>query len=289
MVAAPISVIIPAHNEEEFLAEAIRSVYAQTLQPAEIIVIADDCTDRTAEIAAELGARVLEQNRRNMAAGLNLGVSASTQPWIALLDVDDFWNKRKLALQWQAIQSFPKAALISCDLVTLVDSRLHPVQRRYRRERWRGIDHQTINRYYHYLEIVPGELLTRINLGTPTVMLRRDVFSRVGLFAEELIYGQALELFARVMAHYPIVFVERSLVYHRRHEHNHTHASKLEEFWSTLLSIVDRMLKKPELYPKRAGQAYREQLKESFLFFERQLANVPDKGDGPRNQRSSID
>ena len=87
-LTAPVSVVIPAHNAENFLEEAIRSVHAQTLKPSEIIVIADDCTDRTPQIAAELGATVLEQRRRNMAAGLNLGVKASTQPWIALLDAD---------------------------------------------------------------------------------------------------------------------------------------------------------------------------------------------------------
>src|SRR5712691_9803637 len=109
---APISVVIPAYNAESFIAEAIQSVHAQTLKVAEIIVVADDCTDRTAQIAAELGATVLEQKRRNMAAGLNLGVNASTQPWIALLDADDFWDQNKIALQWKqwkAIQSCPAA------------------------------------------------------------------------------------------------------------------------------------------------------------------------------------
>ena len=70
---APISVVIPAHNAERFLAEALQSVQAQTIKPAEIIVVADACTDRTPQIATDFGAIVLEQNRRNMAAGLNLG------------------------------------------------------------------------------------------------------------------------------------------------------------------------------------------------------------------------
>jgi glycosyltransferase involved in cell wall biosynthesis len=105
LMLAPISVVIPAYNAETFIAEAIQSVHAQTLKVAEIIVVADDCTDRTAQIAAELGATVLEHNRRNMAVGLNLGVNAGTQPWIALLDADDFWDQNKIALQWKAIQS----------------------------------------------------------------------------------------------------------------------------------------------------------------------------------------
>ena len=104
---APISVVIPAYNAESFLEGAIRSVRAQTLKVAEIIVVADDCTDRTPQIAAELGATVLEQKRRNMAAGLNVGVNASSQPWIALLDTDDFWDTDKIALQWKANDASP--------------------------------------------------------------------------------------------------------------------------------------------------------------------------------------
>jgi Glycosyltransferases involved in cell wall biogenesis len=271
MPQAPISVVIPAYNAEAFLEEAIRSVHAQTLQPAEIIVIADDCTDRTPQIAAELGAIVLEQKRRNMAAGLNLGVRATAQPWIALLDADDIWDKRKLALQWQAIKNCPDAALISCDLSILVGKKITPFfRRRYLRERWNDLKNVTINDYCHYLEKVHGDFLPRFNMQTTTVMLRHDVFSSVGFFDEDLIFGQTLELFARVVARYPMAYVERPLVYHRRHDQNHTRNP--EAFWPMYISIINRMLKNPHLYPKGAGKAYRESLKEQFRHFERAIA-----------------
>jgi glycosyltransferase involved in cell wall biosynthesis len=268
---APISVVIPAYNAEDFLEEAIRSVHAQTLQPAEIIVIADDCTDRTPQIAAELGAMVLEQQRRNMAAGLNLGVRASTQPWIALLDADDVWDKRKLAFQWKAIKNCPAAALISCDISILVDKKVTPFfPRRQVRERWKDLNSLTVNDNCHYLENVPGEFLPLFNMHTTTVMLRRDVFPSVGFFDEDLIFGQTLELFARVVARYPLAYVERPLVYHRRHDRNHTRNPGA--FWPMYISIINRMLKNPDLYPKGAGKAYRERLKEQFYHFERAIA-----------------
>jgi glycosyltransferase involved in cell wall biosynthesis len=270
MPLAPISVVIPAYNAEDFLEEAIQSVRAQTLQPAEIIVIADDCTDRTPQIAADLGAIVLEQKRRNMAAGLNLGVNASSQPWIALLDADDIWHERKLALQWQAIQNWPAAALISCDRSTLVGKEVTPPSRRYMRERWMDLESLAVKDGCYYLEIVDGDFLPRAGIGTPTVMLRRDVFSTVGLFDESLLFGQTLEFFARVLARYPLAFVEQPLVYERRHERNHT--NDIRAYWPVYVSIVDRMLKNPHLYPKGTGEAYREHLKQQFVHFERALA-----------------
>lgn len=271
MPLAPISVVIPAYNAEDFLEEAIRSVHAQTLQPAEIIVIADDCTDRTPQIAAESGAIVLEQKRRNMAAGLNLGVRASTQPWIALLDADDIWDKRKLALQWKAIKNCPDAALISCDISILVDKKATPFfPRRQLRDRWKDLEYRTVKDHCYYLEKVHGAFLPRFSMQTTTALLRHDVFSSVGFFDEDLIYGQTLELFARVVARYPIAYVERPLVYHRRHNGNHTRNPAA--FWPMYISIVNRMLKNPNLYPKGAGEAYRERLKEQFYPIERAIA-----------------
>ncbi len=271
MQSAPISVVIPAYNAEEFLEEAIQSVHAQTLQPAEIIVIADDCTDRTPQIAANLGAIVLEQKKRNMAAGLNLGVKTSSQPWIALLDADDLWDKRKLAWQWKVIQSCPAAALISCDLSILVGKKLTPIlSPTQARDRWKGIESVTVHSHCHYLEKIPGVFLPRFNIGTPTVMLRRDVFAKIGFFDESLIFLQAMELFARVMAAYPMAHVERSLVCHRRHDRNHS--KNPAAFWPMYFSIVNRMLKNPDSYPEGAGKAYREHLKQQFYHFERAFA-----------------
>ena len=267
---APISVVIPAYNAASFLEEAIRSVQEQTLKVAEIIVVADDCSDRTSQIAADLGATVVEQKRRNMAAGLNLGVKTSSQPWIALLDADDFWEKDKTALQWEAITACPSAAMVSCDLVMLFHEKVITPPKRYLRKRWNNIEKLAISDRSYFLERVEGDFLTRFFVATPTVMLRREVFSSVGLFDESLIYGQTLEFFARVLARYPLAFVERPLVYQRIHDRNHTR--NLAGWWSSYLSIVNRMLKHPELYPEGAGEAHREYLKETFHQSERAVA-----------------
>lgn len=267
---APISVVIPAHNAEGFIAEALQSVHAQTLKVAEIIVVADDCTDRTARIAADLGATVLEQKRRNMAAGLNLGVRAATQSWIALLDADDFWDTQKIALQWKAVQSYPDAAIISCDISMYYDQMVTPQPQEYVRSRWKNLKHSTIADHCRYLDKVDGDLLARFFIATPAAIIRRDAFPNVGFFDESLIFGQTLEFFARVLARYPLAFVERPLVYQRIHDHNHT--NNFAGWWNSYLSIVDRMLKNPDLYPEGAGEAYRARLKTHFHETERAVA-----------------
>ena len=269
-IPAPISVVIPAHNAESFIEEAIRSVHAQTLAVEEIIVVANDCTDRTPEIAAELGATVLKKKERNMAAALNLGVKASSPPWIALLDADDFWDKDKIALQWKAIESCPAAAIVSCDVLTLIDQKVTSRSKKHLRGRWKKLKHIKMADHCRFVEKVDGGFLIRFFIATPTVMLKRDVFSSVGNFDESLLFGQTLEFFARVLARYPLAFVEKPLVFQRVHDRNHT--KDFSGWWSSYLSIVNRMLKHPELYPEGAGEAHREDLKETFHQSERAAA-----------------
>jgi glycosyltransferase involved in cell wall biosynthesis len=74
MSVVPISVVIPALNAERFIAEAIESVHAQTLKVSEIIVVDNGCTDRTAQIASELGAIVVDEQQRGLSRARNAGL-----------------------------------------------------------------------------------------------------------------------------------------------------------------------------------------------------------------------
>ena len=56
---ADLTVIVPAFNEEETVADTIRSLQSQTLPPAEIIVVDDCSADQTAEVARSCGVRVV--------------------------------------------------------------------------------------------------------------------------------------------------------------------------------------------------------------------------------------
>jgi glycosyltransferase involved in cell wall biosynthesis len=94
-----ISVVIPAYNAERFLPRCLASVFAQTLAPYEVIVVDDGSTDGTAQIAEELGATVVRRANGGAAAARNTGVRHATGEWIAMLDADDWWDPRKLALQ----------------------------------------------------------------------------------------------------------------------------------------------------------------------------------------------
>jgi glycosyltransferase involved in cell wall biosynthesis len=103
MSTLPVTVVIPAYNRADMLPRAIASVRAQTPhRPAEVVVVDDGSSDRTAAVASENGARVIgHEENRGAAAARNTGVEAAGQPWIALLDSDDEWLPHHLATLWE--------------------------------------------------------------------------------------------------------------------------------------------------------------------------------------------
>jgi glycosyltransferase involved in cell wall biosynthesis len=279
VAAAPISVVIPAHNAESFIREAIASVHAQTLPIAEVIIVADDCSDDTCAIARRLGAKVIEARRRNISAAINQGVRAAKQKWIALLDADDLWETQKIESQWKAAQAFPDAAVISCDLYTLLDGKISKRSAKQLRERRSGVASTAIiGKLGTYFPQVDGAVLTWFQVSPPTALIRRDVFDRAGFFDERLLYNANVEFFARALKHFSLLVVEEGLVCQRIRRNSHS--TNVEGAWAAYLSIVEGMLGHPDRYPPGAGEAYRERLKQEFVSYERLLA---ESTKGPDN------
>jgi glycosyltransferase involved in cell wall biosynthesis len=83
-----ISVIVPAYNAEAILGHCLRALQAQTMPPAEIIVVDDGSSDATAEIASGLGVRVIRQANAGPAAARNAGARAARGDVLLFTDAD---------------------------------------------------------------------------------------------------------------------------------------------------------------------------------------------------------
>ncbi|MFG2873773.1 bifunctional polysaccharide deacetylase/glycosyltransferase family 2 protein [Streptomyces sp. NPDC048337] len=89
-VTGPVSVIVPAYNEKECMANTLKSL-AQSTHPIEIIVVDDGSTDNTSEIAESLGmpnVRVIRQENAGKPAALNNGVRNARYDIIVMMDGD---------------------------------------------------------------------------------------------------------------------------------------------------------------------------------------------------------
>lgn len=102
IVAARLSIIIPARNEEQNLPTLLRSLAAQAIRPGEIIVVNDASTDRTPEVASQFGARVINSQPlpsgwRGKTWACHQGAQAATGELLLFLDADTWFEPEGLA------------------------------------------------------------------------------------------------------------------------------------------------------------------------------------------------
>jgi glycosyltransferase involved in cell wall biosynthesis len=107
-----VSVVMPAHDEADFIAEAIATVHAQTYLHWELIVVDDGSTDPTAAIATSLGATVIRQPHRGEAAARNNGLAHAHGEYWTIFDADDLMPPQRLDRQTAHLNNHPDHDLV---------------------------------------------------------------------------------------------------------------------------------------------------------------------------------
>jgi alpha-1,3-rhamnosyltransferase len=107
-----ISVIIPSYNHAQYLERAVMSVYAQTYQEFQLIVIDDGSSDLSVQVLESLRDRLgfvlLTQKNHGVCKTLNRAIKEAAEgEYIAVLASDDFWHPDKLRLQVDALNANP--------------------------------------------------------------------------------------------------------------------------------------------------------------------------------------
>ena len=85
------SVIIPAHDSEKFISNALDSIKNQSFRDFELIVVCDRCTDNTKAIAKSYGARTLEVDFGRDGLTRNAGLDIAQGEYVLFLDHDDLY------------------------------------------------------------------------------------------------------------------------------------------------------------------------------------------------------
>jgi glycosyltransferase involved in cell wall biosynthesis len=210
-----VSVIISFLNAERFIREAIESVFAQTFQKWEILLIDDGSTDGSVGISREYAAmfpnklRYFEHDghkNRGLPASRNVGVQHAKGEFIAVLDSDDVWLPRKLEEQVNILDSRPEVALV-CGSTRYWFSWTETsegVPKDYVRPF--GIEP---DRVYFPPSLIRARLAERIASPCPSDLLfRRETLLNIGGFEESFTgYAGAFEdqaVLAKVYLHAPV-------------------------------------------------------------------------------------
>ncbi|OGR01414.1 MAG: glycosyl transferase family A [Deltaproteobacteria bacterium RIFOXYD12_FULL_55_16] len=195
--STPVSVIIPTYNRVGFLAQAIDSVFAQTYANFELIVVDDGSTDETQALLASYGKALvsLRQENRGPAAARNAGIRGARSPLLAFLDSDDLFTPNKLALQVAAMEAQPELLISHTQETWFRNGRHLNQKKRHAKE---GGD-------------IFARSLALCVVGMSTVMARRELFDRIGLFDESLPCCEDYELWLRASLCHPFLLVDMPL------------------------------------------------------------------------------
>jgi hypothetical protein len=181
-IPVSIAVVVPLYNKRPHIADTIDSILAQSVLPAEIIVVDDGSTDGSAEIVSlykQYNVRLISQENVGVSAARNRGVELATSVWIAFLDADDLWLPNHIEALLRVVQAFPDVGLVSTQYEILQDGiRLSP---RYAYSRGAVCK---VDDFYRRLAI--GHSL----VNSSTACARRDALISVGGFPVGIQIGE---------------------------------------------------------------------------------------------------
>lgn len=226
-----VSVILPTYDRPEFLGRAVRSVLGQSYRDLELIVVDDGSPEDPRPVVESFDDPRIRYARHERNAGnaatRNTGIRMARGRYLAFLDDDDEWAPEKLARQVPVLESSaPDEALVYCARRILRDGRVVRVDAP-------GKAGDIFD------DILPYGLIS-----CPSVLLKRTVLERVGLFDEGLRRGVDSDLWRRIAREYRVLYVDRVLVdCHVGHEKRISRLDSAEDLRADIQSAEAKLEK----------------------------------------------
>ena len=181
------SIVIPSHNSQAYLAEAIESALGQNYPVLEVIVVDNGSTDGSPVIAQQYPVRCLRLERPGLTVARNAGIEACCGRYLAFLDSDDRLKPDAIQCGVRLLERRPECAMAIGDHIFIDGAGNWIGDSRKRSLTWAA----TGDIY---------ELLLKSNFveTISSVLFRHDVFSRVGGFDPTLRAAEDYDLYLRV-------------------------------------------------------------------------------------------
>ena len=198
------------YNGEKFVAEAIESVLAQSYEDLELICVNDGSTDRSQEIIdgfSDPRLKSIVQENAGPSAARNCGIKASSGSYLAFLDCDDIYLPFSVEKRVSYIKASPERVFVHADFV-LIDEFGNLIANSLKE--WKGINS------------LSGQCFKKLFIDGTTilpssVMIKKKIFDRVGLFDELFFRAEDYDLWLRISYYYPISFLNEPLAKYRLH------------------------------------------------------------------------
>jgi len=257
----PVSVCIPVYNGALHIRDAIQSILNQTVIPQEIIVSDSGSSDGSENIVREEARKaqatliILPTTTRGMVANWNSTIRAASGKYVKFLFQDDLLHSTCLEEMVKVAESDKRIGLVFSPRDLFVEPSVEDDWI----TRWLQ-QHQNLSAGFGNLKISqPGSLLLRSpdllqqplnKIGEPTaVLVRRDLFDKVGLFNENMRQLVDMEMWVRLMAASHVGYIPAALSSVRVHARQATSRHATEEIDRFEKDRLEDTLRTSAIYP----------------------------------------
>jgi glycosyltransferase involved in cell wall biosynthesis len=208
-----VSVVMPVYNSENYIVEAIESILNQTYKNFEFIIINDGSTDKTLDIIkkyAKKDKRIkVVNNEKNLkiCKSLNKGILLSKGKYIARADGDDISLKNRFKEQIEFLEKNKDVGVVGGYMQI------------FNGETGKNI---SIRRYETDDKKLKKNIFFYSPLSHPTVVFRKEVFNKLGMYDENYHDCEDLELWFRIGSKYKFANIPKILIKYRYHPNSIT-------------------------------------------------------------------
>lgn len=190
-----VSVILPFYNCEETLELSIESIQRQTYDTFEFILVDNNSTDRSLQIAAECAAKdsrivLLSEPHQGIVPALNTGIEHAKGKYIARMDADDISSPERLERQYEYLEKHSDTGLVASKVNYVGNETLNAGFFKYVKWNNRILSHEDIslNRFVESPVV------------HPTVMFRKELVDKYGAYLDGF-FPEDYELWLRFLYH----------------------------------------------------------------------------------------
>lgn len=232
-----VSILLPSYNHEKYISRAIDSVIAQSFRAWELIIIDDGSTDKSPIIIEQYKddrIKFFKQSNKGVTETLNRAIKTARGEYICFLDSDDKYHPRKLELQLKEIE---KGFDIVTTKVLAIDGNGKRCPEKHFDFTWNLYDKDEIlgkDAFFYFLE--------KNYFCKSSLMLKRELFDKYGLFNTNLLTAYDLELWLKMIPHLTITRIDSKLTYYRWHGNNETIKNN-KRIRAELLLVLDNSMR----------------------------------------------
>lgn len=247
-----ISVVVPNYNREDLIVDALNSVFKQSYRPLQLVIVDDGSTDGSVRSintwisqhqTSDFEPSLIIQNNAGGNAARNKGIENSRGDYVAFLDSDDLWHTDKLTKQIIKLQSNEDFGAVYCGLQHINADDGTVIER--------------VSRSYLQGNILNRLLIKDETAPTSTYLVKKAVFSEVGMFDLSLAARQDWDMWIRVASRYKIAAVEEILVDYRHHSGLRTASDPQKEIkaYESIRSKYEDLIDSKGKYVRNAADA----------------------------------